>query len=110
MGAAKAGVVIIPVIWRLAPPEIAFILEDSGAQMLFVDGALAETARTERLRREAARAHPHERTVPVDEVEDGYADGECPDRRCGIVQVSRDGGTHDTHKGDRDVGDDVRNG
>lgn len=37
--------------------------------------------------------------VPVDEVEDGYADGECPDRRCGVVQVSCDGGTHDTHKG-----------
>ena len=48
--------------------------------------------------------------VPVDEVEDGYADGECPDRRCGVVQVSGDGGTHDTHKGDRDVGDDVRSG
>ena len=52
VGAAKAGVVVIPVIWRLAPPEIAFILEDSGAQMLFVDSALAETAKSARARME----------------------------------------------------------
>jgi len=73
-------------------------------------GAFVEISCTESLRRESAGTHAHEAAVPVDEVEDGYADGECPDRRCGVVQVSCDGGTHDTHKGDRDVGDDVRSG
>jgi hypothetical protein len=73
-------------------------------------GAFVEVSCTESLRRESAGTHAYEAAVPVDEVEDGYADGECPDRRCGVIQVSRDGGTHDAHKGDRDVGDDVRNG
>jgi fatty-acyl-CoA synthase len=36
MGAAKAGAVTCPVNWRLAPPEIAYILKDSGARILFV--------------------------------------------------------------------------
>jgi acyl-CoA synthetase (AMP-forming)/AMP-acid ligase II len=35
-GAAKAGVVLTPISWRLSVTEIAFILEDSGATMLFV--------------------------------------------------------------------------
>lgn len=37
IGAAKSGVVLIPVNWRLAAPEIAHILRDSGAAMVFVD-------------------------------------------------------------------------
>jgi acyl-CoA synthetase (AMP-forming)/AMP-acid ligase II len=44
LGAAKAGVVLVPVIWRLAPDEIAWILRDSGARHLFVDAVFAETA------------------------------------------------------------------
>ncbi|QDU65454.1 long-chain-fatty-acid--CoA ligase [Engelhardtia mirabilis] len=36
-GCAKAGVVSLGINWRLAPPEIRFILEDSGARVLFVD-------------------------------------------------------------------------
>jgi acyl-CoA synthetase (AMP-forming)/AMP-acid ligase II len=34
MGAVKARVCIAPVNWRLAPPEIAFILKDAGAKLL----------------------------------------------------------------------------
>ncbi len=73
-------------------------------------GAFAEVSRAERLGRESAGSHAHERAVPVDEVEDGYADGECADRRCGVCSpgVRRRRSTHDTHKGDGDVGDDVR--
>ncbi|WP_298673335.1 long-chain-fatty-acid--CoA ligase [uncultured Sphingomonas sp.] len=41
LGAARAGVVFVPIIWRLAPPEIAYILEDSGAAALFVEPAFA---------------------------------------------------------------------
>jgi len=36
LGAVKARVTLAPVNWRLAPPEIAFILKDAGAKMLFV--------------------------------------------------------------------------
>ena len=35
-GAFKAGVVLVPINWRLAPPEAAYILGDSGARALFV--------------------------------------------------------------------------
>src|SRR5262245_19148247 len=36
MGAMKAGVVTAPVNWRLAGPEVAFIVEDCKAPVLFV--------------------------------------------------------------------------
>ena len=36
MGAMKAGVVMAPVNWRLAGPEVAFIVSDCKAPVLFV--------------------------------------------------------------------------
>ncbi|SEL85764.1 long-chain acyl-CoA synthetase [Stigmatella aurantiaca] len=36
-GVAKARAVYVGLNWRLAPEELAYILEDSGAQLLFVD-------------------------------------------------------------------------
>jgi acyl-CoA synthetase (AMP-forming)/AMP-acid ligase II len=36
LGAAKMGAVMTPVGWRLAPPEVAYIVNDSGAPMFFV--------------------------------------------------------------------------
>jgi acyl-CoA synthetase (AMP-forming)/AMP-acid ligase II len=36
IGAAKIGAVMTPIGWRLAPPEAAYILEDSGAPIVFV--------------------------------------------------------------------------
>lgn len=36
-GAAKLGAVLVPVNWRLAPPEVAFILSDSGARLVLCD-------------------------------------------------------------------------
>src|SRR5262245_3562924 len=35
-GAAKARKVLVPVNWRLAPAEIAYILDDADAEFLFV--------------------------------------------------------------------------
>ncbi|MDP6565366.1 MAG: fatty acid--CoA ligase [Alphaproteobacteria bacterium] len=35
-GASKAGAVLVPVNFRLAPPEVAFVVNDAGAEMLFV--------------------------------------------------------------------------
>ena len=36
IGAAKVGVVMTPIGWRLAPPEVAYIIEDSKAPIVFV--------------------------------------------------------------------------
>lgn len=41
LGTARAGMVLVPVIWRLAPAEVDGILADSGAAVLFVDPAFA---------------------------------------------------------------------
>jgi len=45
MGAIKAGVVMAPVNWRLAGPEIAFIVEDCKALVLFLGPELITQAR-----------------------------------------------------------------
>jgi acyl-CoA synthetase (AMP-forming)/AMP-acid ligase II len=50
LGCAKAGLVLVPVNWRLTPREIDHILSDSQAGLLFVESGFAEAA--ERLRRE----------------------------------------------------------
>lgn len=41
----KAGVIIVPVVWRLAPPEVAYIVQDSGAKILFVGPEFIDLAR-----------------------------------------------------------------
>ncbi len=43
-GCAKAGVIIAPVGWRLAGPEIAYIVGDAEAKLLFVGPELVDTA------------------------------------------------------------------
>ncbi|HWM01574.1 MAG TPA: fatty acid--CoA ligase [Actinophytocola sp.] len=44
-GAAKVGVVLVPINWRLAADEVEHILRDSGTTMLFVDSDAEATAR-----------------------------------------------------------------
>ncbi|MFN3517995.1 MAG: fatty acid--CoA ligase [Sphingomonas sp.] len=41
LGTARAGMVLVPIIWRLAPAEVDGILADSGPQTLFVEPAFA---------------------------------------------------------------------
>lgn len=43
-GAAKAGVIMAPIGWRLAPPEVAYIAADAQARMLFVGPEVADCA------------------------------------------------------------------
>lgn len=43
-GVAKAGGVMVGINWRLAPPEVRFILEDADAHILFADEALFSVA------------------------------------------------------------------
>ncbi|MEW6265351.1 MAG: long-chain fatty acid--CoA ligase [Thermodesulfobacteriota bacterium] len=44
MAAAKLGVMVVPLNWRLAAQELKFILDDSGAQFLVFDPELAALA------------------------------------------------------------------
>src|SRR5207344_2941717 len=44
-GAAKAGVIMAPVGWRLAPPEAAYVVADAEAKMLFVGPEVAASGR-----------------------------------------------------------------
>jgi fatty-acyl-CoA synthase len=41
---ARSGVVAVPVNFRLAAPEVSYVLQDSGATALFADADLAELA------------------------------------------------------------------
>lgn len=40
----RMGVVMVPIGWRLAPPEVRYILEDTGAKVLFAGEGLEEAA------------------------------------------------------------------
>lgn len=42
--AARLGIVMVPIGWRLAAPEIAYILGDTGAKLLFIDEGFGELA------------------------------------------------------------------
>ena len=44
MAAAKLGLILVPLNWRLTPSELAFNLNDSGAETLFFDADLVELA------------------------------------------------------------------
>lgn len=44
-GCAKSGTVLVPVNWRLAPPEVSHILQDSGTRLLFLEEEFAPVVR-----------------------------------------------------------------
>lgn len=44
-GCFKAGLVMVPITWRLAPPEVSYIVQDSQARMLFVGPEFLELGR-----------------------------------------------------------------
>lgn len=45
IAAARMGAVMVPIGWRLAPREIAYILTDTETKLLFADADFVETAR-----------------------------------------------------------------
>jgi fatty-acyl-CoA synthase len=45
LACARLGAMLVPLNWRLAPPEHAFILRDSGARLLIHEPAFEATAR-----------------------------------------------------------------
>jgi acyl-CoA synthetase (AMP-forming)/AMP-acid ligase II len=44
-GAIRAGIVLVPINWRLAAPEIAYQLQDSESRLVICDPALSAIAR-----------------------------------------------------------------
>ena len=44
IAAARMGAVMVPIGWRLAPPEIGYILKDTEAKLLFAGAEFLETA------------------------------------------------------------------
>lgn len=63
---AKAGVVLIPVNWRLTAPEVEYLLRDSGARFTFVEPAFAPIAKQAA---EGLREQPTE--IAVTATQDG---------------------------------------
>ncbi|MFM5924857.1 MAG: AMP-binding protein, partial [Novosphingobium sp.] len=45
-GAARAGIVMVPVGWRLAEPEAAFIIDNAEAKLLFLGDGFEGCAQT----------------------------------------------------------------
>lgn len=66
LGAAKMGAVMTPIGWRLAAPEIAYIVNDSAAPFLFVGPEFTDVAR------KVLEDAPKVKTVIA--MEDGVAD------------------------------------
>ena len=54
LAACKVGAVCMPVNWRLAPPEIDYILNHGQARLMVADAAFLEALRAVRARRTSA--------------------------------------------------------
>jgi len=71
---AKLGAICVPVNFRLGPDEVAYILADSGADVLVTHAAFAETARTAaagpgvRLRHTLVIGDPADGMLPYEDV------------------------------------------
>lgn len=44
-GAARVGIVMVPVGWRLSPAEISYMVKDAGARLMFTGSGFDEAAR-----------------------------------------------------------------
>jgi acyl-CoA synthetase (AMP-forming)/AMP-acid ligase II len=66
LGTAKLGAVLVPINYRLAPPEVAFILNDSTAEMLFVGTEFLPAVEQIRARLESIR-----QIIVIDELDQG---------------------------------------
>ena len=70
---ARLGAMLVPLNWRLAPPEHLFILQDSGARVLFCEAEFAAGAAT------VAPQIPDCRTVAMGADFDAFVDGAADD-------------------------------
>jgi acyl-CoA synthetase (AMP-forming)/AMP-acid ligase II len=80
-GIAKAGAVYTPVNWRLAPPEIAFVVDDAAAPALFagpefVHSVLEVREDLPRVRTIVTFGEAHDGLVAYKDFRDGAADSD----------------------------------
>ncbi|MGH3392974.1 MAG: acyl-CoA synthetase [Actinomadura sp.] len=71
---AKLGAIFVPINFRLAPPEIGYVLADSGADVFVVHGPLAAAGRAARTEPGARVRHTLVVEGDPDTVEHGYED------------------------------------
>ena len=69
MGAAKVGAVMTPVNWRLAPPEVAYILDNCEAEVVFIGEGFEEMLA--KVRGDCPRVKT---VIGIDVTSDGIAD------------------------------------
>ncbi len=69
MGVAKAGGVMTPVNWRLAVPEIAWIIENCGARILFVGPEFTELVAANR-----SAMHGVDHVIATESAASGFPD------------------------------------
>jgi long-chain acyl-CoA synthetase len=79
-GCAKSAMVLVGINWRLAQPEVAYLLNDSGAEILFVGPefwSLAESlhGKVPTLRRIVAMGSGHPRWQRFEDWRDRFPDG-----------------------------------
>jgi acyl-CoA synthetase (AMP-forming)/AMP-acid ligase II len=72
-GAAKLGLVVVPLNTRLTASELTFILSDSGSTILFFDSAFAETVAAIK----ASEEHPLAIGTYVQTTDTGLAGEDC---------------------------------
>jgi len=72
-GAAKLGLVVVPLNTRLTASELTFILSDSGTNILFFDAAFAETVATIK----ASEEHPLTIGEYIQTTDAGLAGEDC---------------------------------
>ena len=88
--ASKVGAVLVPLNWRLAPPELAAVLADSGAPLLIAGPAFREVAQRVRPPALIVVGEGYERWLAAHEPRDPGGRGDAGDV---IVQMYTSGTT-----------------
>ena len=91
--AARCGIVIAPIGWRLAPPEISYILQDTGSKLVFAGAEFADIALNV-----AADLDPSPEVIIEEDAWDlvkaqDLTDYEAPDIHDGVLQLYTSGTT-----------------
>lgn len=73
LGAAKAGAIIAPIGWRLAPAEAAYIIDDARARLLFAGAELMDAANDA-----IARSHTRPILIGMETGFEAWRDAHAP--------------------------------
>jgi long-chain acyl-CoA synthetase len=92
LAANHAGLIYVPVNWHFSPEELAYVIDDSGARVLFAEGQFLEQARAALRRGETPRlqhaiairgADPGDRFRDYEDLLANAADAEPEDQSAG---------------------------